>query len=334
MPTHVLDRLGGTAPLPAKPLRVRVTTSGTQPLELALVTRDGASLQPGSCLPGGQPGVVIIPRIGPEPVQLRVRRAGAGPFPSDTVLTVTITAESRAEVDPAAVVLTGVDISGLEAADLVELSAGAQGITATALTADASPLPGLAGAAANTVRALIRAGRLSSTGLDLEVLVDASASMLAWSRDGSIDAVISVLAGMDHLLGQMDGLDVRLATAQSPWRTVAAADAGTLTTQELERLAPQSGFRPAQFLPHADRRRIVVTDARPWGQPAEASVVVVLAFADAAHTLRLDRPDIVPVLVDGLSIPEQLTSDPDALPRLVTSVLAALGLLVHEGTTP
>lgn len=325
MPTFILEQ-GLNVALPNQPITVRAVTvpRGGQ-LRVRAVDEEGAPIDPPRArMP--EPGLLILPRVDGR-VRLRVSRSDGAAFPTGTSVSMSIAVERANDPDPRVARLT-TEVSGLQVSDVAALVPSGQDVAVSLLQeASERPLLGLAGEAAGAARALVGAHRVpQSEGCDMAVLVDASGSMSPWVADGSLGAVLSVLAGVDHVSGRSAGLDVRLADASSSWQSVEPGTVGEIVAGQLAALPPQSGLRTRPYEPAPGQAWVVISDAVPLDVRADTIVVVLAREGAADQVVRHRRErDIVLAVPDGRSAAD-LFADPSSLQPVVAACLSALGV--------
>lgn len=325
MPTYVLEG-GGRAKLPAKPLTLRVQAPEGTPPELAAFVGG----QPDHRAITPMPGMLVLPRVESDTV-VRVLPGTGDTFGSASVLSLSAAIEIHGDSDPERAVMSSIDVSGLSGRDLVTVRpAGSElEVVAMGLVADA-PLPELAGRARDAARELLGTERVPddlTVGLDL--VVDTSASMRPHVLDGSVAAVVEVVAGVSRVVCGEHELTATLSSARAQRLPATAPDALPKTVHDALVAAPMTtGFRSRSGDSPSGSIACVVSDAIPADLPAEGAHLLALLPDSTAAVLapRMPRPStVVPVSEWGSeSAYGLLTSDPQMLRRVVSTLLAGL----------
>lgn len=318
MPTFQLtdDR---AVSIPAAPLAVRVhSAAGSQQQEVGVaVFRDDRMVEGDEVRrpAAGEIRLIVVSVAGR--MMLRLQPQGGRSFPSNTVVEVNLSSEFSRSSDPYRVVLTNVDLSGLPWRDVAELVPDGQMVKVRMIAAEGNLLRGVAKEAHDAARAALgRESLPAGDVVDLRVVVDATASMLAWASSGLLGAVMDAVGGIDHVIGKDDVLDVRLTSDRS-WRRVAADEAGRIAEEILKgpRLTGVLDAPP----PAPDRTAtLLITDLCPddWSL-GPRDCCVVLCQREAASLVGAG-PRVVPVSPSWNS--EAIIEDDD-LTALVTGVL-------------
>lgn len=330
MPTYVLEG-GGRARLPRKPLTLRVQgrstpgADGGQPRLAAF--RDG---YPDHTAITPMPGMLVLPRVEGDTV-VRVLPESGKTFGSASVLSLSAAIEIHGDTDPERAVMSSIDVSGLNSRDLVTVSPcdGELEVVAMGLVADV-PLPELASKARDLARELLGTERVPdelTVGLDL--VVDTSASMRPYVLDGSVAAVVEVVAGVSRVVSGDHDLTATLSSARSTPLPPTAPDALPQVVHDALVAAPMTtGFRSVTAKAGDSSISCVISDSIPADLAEERTQLLALLPDSTAAVLgpRLPRSS-TPVPVGewgGDSAYVLLNTDPQLLRRVVASLLAGL----------
>ncbi|MGW6694922.1 hypothetical protein ACWF62_14240 [Rhodococcus sp. NPDC054953] len=318
MPGYVLDG-AGRVDLPRRTLAVTVDAVGS-PVQVRALADDGTALA-AAVYP--REGFMVLPRI--EATTMVAARPGdtGEPFPEGTILHVVIGEDSALRADPERAELTPIDVSGLHHVELATIRPAGDRLEVTARkTAADVPLGELAMRARSAARGALRLDRLPPRlQVSVELDIDTTYSMLPRIDDGSIRAMVEIVAGITTVIGAGESLRVNLIG-----RTVT-----TLPSCELRDVADRVqaaldvaslgvGFRPASV----DRtdaggshQVFCVTDLPPADR-TEARVVVLSPACEEA------APGVT-VVAEMLGVGDpssMLLATPTELSRIVKSLLS------------
>lgn len=234
---------------------------------LAARLRDAAA--PGAQSP--RPSVLLLPRIDDRIVIRVLPGGGQGTFVEGTTLNVTVRTNRTADDDEDVVVVRDVPVTGpfrdvlaMEVRDDRHLL-----VSALALGGD-RPLPPLADAARAAARRLLEVEHTPEA-KDVLVAIDMSASMRGVLADGSVEAVLDLVAGVAQVIGFERSLQACLLTERpdllDPPQPAALA---AQTRAAIDRTGFGCGFRaaPADLPTGQETVTFVVTDAAPADQHA------------------------------------------------------------------
>lgn len=293
MPTYVLEG-GSSATLPAKPLTLRVQGPGQADIRLE-ARQNGVS---DSTAISPMPGMLVLPRV-TAPVEVRVVPLRERTFPSGTVVSLSAAIEVHGDVDPERAVMQGVDLSGLAQRELLRVEpAGAEvRLTALGVVVDA-PLPPLAAKARDLARELLGVERVTGEdATDLVIRVDASASMRPLVADGSVGAVLEVLAGVSRVTSAERSVTAEIGSTElRPVSAESVAELPRAVHDALTELPLLTGFRTsgpdARPRPAPGRTTLcVVSDGVPADLPTDRPVALtVLAAASTREVLTARAP--------------------------------------------
>lgn len=330
MPVYVLDGSGRVS-LPRRALAVTADAAGVA-VQLQ-ASRDGV-LDHTAVHPA--PGLMILPRLAGRTDISAVPGQGLTSFPQGTILRVVIGTDSHSDPDPDRAELTPIDVSGLQFVELASIHAGAERIEVSAhKTKVDEQLGPLANQARSLARGVLRQDELADTRkVRLEVNIDSTISMLGSINDGSIKAVVDLLAGIAAVVSA-DPIDISLL-GYSPQRLAPAAplEVSTLLQAELDRMPLGVGFRsvgPSPVPGGADRWVLTISDSVPADYAATValdgdSVRRHLVIVGLGGNGRLPAVDLGSTAVlappAGQSTTDALLAAPAELSRVVTSMLA------------
>jgi len=334
MPTYVL-RPGDVCAVPNEPLSLAFDGGAAAVATMVTPVRaDG---------PVGAPEVIRHPRGAAAvltlnkptaPLTLRFSPTVAEHFPSGMSLNLSLFSPS-ASSDPVRVSVGDVDPSGLpflDAVDVVPMPDGSLqlqvlGKKPVAVADDdhtnpGLPVAGLAKLAVDATReALGQAVLKADDMVDLRIVVDASASMLPWTDNGSLAAALAILGGVDNVIGRDSELDVRLSTdRQDAWEKIHPNQVGEKIAARLQSTTRTSGFHAPAALAHGPWAQVVLTDLVPsdWNPgPKDCCLLLcrstgVDVLASGDHVVALDTDDVI----------DEVWADSQRLSRVVRGILA------------
>lgn len=330
MPTYLLD---GDRPvsITAGPFRATVTGSAAQ-VDVVVVA---ASQSVPAIAP--RTGLLVVPALAGSAV-LRVVPVGAPEF--DRVASITLSLDREGVVGEAERVVVGpVDVAGLRHRDVVVVERIGDHIAVRSVAdIDDGELSDVAAASRAAARAAENVAANTLPTRELAIALDASASMAARYRDGSVGTVVELVAGLDALVPKGSTLPIALVGEHAEWLpegTDLARLAAELRTLPGRRtLASTAAFErvdPPLDLRHVPRLIVRVTD-----EPAAARAVgvhtVLLLAQSAADVAGVDSATttVIEPVVSGSSIPERFASAPAELRRTVESLLRGLGAAAEE----
>lgn len=266
MPTYVLDE-NKPARIRTGAVRVQVHASAAA-RGLTLKAVSGGAPAEGAISPAAD--LLVLPRLsGRTTVVVTAPRGGM--FANGSVLNITVSLDGVPTADPERAVLSNVDVSGLATRDLVSLELVDDSILLTSNVGGGElPLSALAKVAQVATRAILGVDSVDATAaLNVVVAVDGSASMLRPTRDGDLEAMLEVLAGVSSVISPGRSLRGAVVTGDVQW--VEPQHAGHLATeiaQVQEERALGIGFRSAHpgltgHTPDQNTITYVLTDSLP-----------------------------------------------------------------------
>lgn len=266
MPNYILDD-HDRIPIARRPLRVEVAAEGVAGA-VALVARRGQAEDRSVLHP--RPGVMILPRIDERTV-VRVEPSGVqGVFPDGTVVTIRLITDEMRDTEPDVVTVQSMDVSGLAYRDLAAVDVDADRLVVSALNAVVDVVLGeLAAAARSAARAVLGVDRVTDAdAVHLVVGVDVSTSMAAAIAEGSVAAMIDVVAGLSHVVGFGRRLSVCLLGDRPTWLPdVPVTELAASTAQAITATGLGCGFHAAppelRGAPRESTVMYVVTDGMP-----------------------------------------------------------------------
>jgi hypothetical protein len=286
MPTYQLTG-DAAATIPAAALAVRVHLPGDSGIEPPGIVpmRDGRVVVTAEIRRPPGSGIPLIVDGLTAPLTLRLRAQGSASFPAGTIVDLSLTAEFTRSADPYLVRVAGIDLSGLPWYDVAELTPTSTTLSIVRLDGSDEPLHGIAKEAHDVARTLLRSDALDpESEVDLQVVVDGSASMLRWAANGLLGEVLQAIGGIDHVIGHDRVLDIRL-TSERQWRRISADEASAVVDDILA--GPRRTEVVHTWQASTERAAtVVVTDMTPPGwDPGRRDCCVVLCPADAQQLL-------------------------------------------------
>jgi len=289
---------------------------------------DGSAIVP-------RPGFMILPRVADRTV-IRVVPGNGAIFPAGTRVGLMLRTEpDRGDPEPDEVIVRTVDVSGLGSRDLaaVDVDGPRLGVSALAavVAAPVGRLQAMARAAA--VTAVLGVDRLTGGLVEASVVaIDMSVSMAPAVAEGSVEAVVDVVAGISLVVGHGRPLRVCLLGKQPVWLPETPIhELAVSTARQVNDFGFEYGFRswPAALRDIASEARTVVyvvTDGIPADGPDSHA-------PDAARHLVTIGPagGPVPTAVPYTAFPspppgrraaDHLLGSPPRLAELVSSLLA------------
>lgn len=340
MPTYILDE-GAAVRLPRGALTIALQASGPANQVRIQAIRDGQEV-PADAVIRPRPGLLVIPQVSSRTVIRVVPTAPLRVFGPVTV-SLTIAVDRRSEPDPERAVVSAVDVAGLGQRDLVALESDDQGTIVSGMGGDdtSDAISGLADAARVAAREILGVDRVPAVvATNVVVALDQSASMRGSLADGSVAAVLDVIAGVTRVL--CNGRRVAACLMTSPVTWLGDVDAGALATTVVNRSTGESsvvGFSAAEpslrgFAPDENTVTYVVTD----GVPADVEALaqedaidgearhLVLLQPRTAWDVRDATPEVPTTVVEpgtrDRSLADTLLAEPMVLRDVVRSLLA------------
>ena len=291
-----------------------ITTANIVPVRDGRIVTTAETRKP----PGGAIQLILDGLA--EPLTLRLCPDGGASFPAGAVIELSLSAEFTRSSDPYRVVLSAIDLSGLPWFDAVEVVPASSTLSVRRLGGHEEPLHGVAKEAHDAARAVLRRDALDpDEQIDLQVVVDGSASMGRWARSGLLGDVLQAVGGIDHVIGRDHLLDIRLSSDRQ-WRRISAEAASDVVSDILDGPLRSAvlGAWPASTEQVAT---IMVTDMTPadWS-PGPRDCCVVLCPPETRELLA-EGPKVVALSPrwDGA---ERL--DETAVAALVAGVMASV----------
>ncbi len=293
---------GGQVNLPARPLVVRLHGSGPV-AEHRLV----AAVAVGEPVAMHRPGLLLLPRINQTTTVRLLPRLGSELFAPQSLLTVIVGPDGN---DPNAdYVSISVDVSGLPLHELVRLEPQGSTVTVTALgrRLDAKLSP-QAEAARDLARELLGVPYVEADrAVEVRVGVDTSPSMQPFAADGSMTALLEVLAGVASVVdpnGELEAVLCGRTTTPLPATPVDRFAETTVAAVARQPLA--TGARTSTLATNRDRTlTYLVSDGAPADllrradRPPHLIVLGDAGFADAGTLAGLDLSTVVAAAGSG-----------------------------------
>lgn len=323
MTTYVLDGTASAA-LPRRPLAIRLTTVGGATGARLVIRSDSDA--PTRIIQQSD-GLVIVPRVDAGITVLAEPAHGRTSFDPGTLLHVTFGPDSDLDDATADIAqLTPRDVSGMSILELATVRPGPTGtITVeTRLAVPDAALPPLAAQARIACRRVLRTDHLTAAEqVDLECVVDTSASMARLFSTGSVAACGEIVGGIAAVIAPGQEITVRL-DGQST--TVIGAD----RIGELLATTPAAGFglmgSDVHSTPSPNNRRttIFITDGPNAPQNNPSSSVAALVLSNSSAAARRDGfvGAICPVGDTPAELQSRLVNNPDELAQIVSALLA------------
>lgn len=328
MAIYVLEGTG-SARLPRRPLTVTLTIDGNPASRAALV----AKLSDGSDAPVRRhsAGMLIIPRVDDDIVITAVPDQGRDRFDPNTVLHIEIRLDSadpnsdRAQLSPR-------EVSGLASIELAVLTPDAtdQITVTTRLQAVDAPLPLVAARARVDCRGAIGVDQLPvGKQVSLSCVIDASVSMAARQRDGSLAAAIDIVAGIAAVIS--GSTPVHVVVANDRPTALPAVSGAELSGHAIAHIA-DSGYgvgagvdAAVQHAATASGLTIVITDAPAPALHAPGAVSrLVLTKSSSAQRYPGFTGAVCPPPPSGTAAAEFLGANPHVISTVVIDLVAPL----------
>lgn len=323
----------GDARIARRPIRIDASVSvggaaGGAAVELH-AERDGARV-------GWNPSAraVELPEVG-EAVVLRVTPAGGDAFPDNAAVTVVVRTSRTDDGAEDTVTVSNVDVAGRSFRDVATVAQeDERTLRVRRLVGADTPLGPVAAQARAIARGLLGfEGRGEQHGgpVDVLVLVDTSASMVAATLDGRLEAAVDTVVGVAQVLVPGRTPVVRLTGGEAP--TVEAAPPAELagaTVRAAAGCARGSGFRSVVAGRQAPARTLVyvVTD----DVPADVALLAEAGGAERLHRILLVEAaaavDTVDVPVAVLPPPPRDVPVTDHLARSAQAMAAVVRPMV------
>lgn len=328
MVTYVLDGKS-KAHLPKRPLMVSMSVVGASGSAALDVRRGGVS---DPTVIAHSPGMLILPRVEHEMLLVAVPAQGNSTFPSGTTIHVSVAVDSSQEADPDRAQLTPRDVSGLSYLELATI--GPDGDRIAVVTrleepeVELGPLASLARAAARTVLRVDQLSESQQTMLDIRV--DTSASMLPAIYDGSVRAIVEILAGVSTVISYDRNPFVSIVGSRSERvEFESAGELGTAVQARLASVRPGIGFGSGNEFSELrpDTMVVLVTDSASDSvasthQSADSRFATMIASSSrSALKVNTFAGAVVSPAPDGSDTADYLLSQPAEVEAIVRSFL-------------
>jgi hypothetical protein len=329
MPTYMLEG-DRSVTVSSGPIRaIATSTAGAAGVELVAAVEPVHTLAP-------RPGLLIVPALS-APAVLRVVPIGAVEFAVGTSIGLTIERESGGG-EPERVLVGPVDVAGLRHRDLVFVEPAGGRLTVGSVAAvHEEQLSDVAAATRAAARTVGNATTSNGTERQLAIALDASASMAPHYRNGSIGAVVEMIAGLDALVPKGSTLPIALVGEAVDWQPDGdpLRSVATLTSLPGSRVfGSTAAFERVVPPPASDgRSRLVVRVTDEPSAAAAPGVHTVLLIASSAVEVVGVDPATTTVIEpdrDGASIPERLAATPAEFRTTVESLLRGLAAAAEE----
>ncbi|SDY92054.1 hypothetical protein [Tessaracoccus flavus] len=237
------------------------------------------------------------------------------------------------------ILLTDLDVGGHRVVEVASLRAVGDG---------KSELSTIGGANVETPP-LVRQAQLSAAGalglrgnklrsrqsIDIAIVIDGTASMRTWLREGALTAVAQCISGVDLVVGHDEKLDLRVAGSRDPWRSVAAMEVSQEIERQFASIGQISRVELYEPIPSGGQAWCVVTDHAPDVIPETVALIIVLCGpgADRVISAVSGDPRVFCLEVDPFRPASVPALDEASVHRLVSATLMAYRLET-EGEQP
>lgn len=267
------------------------------------------------------PTLLLLPHVADTSL-VRVVPAGTRSFPDGATLTVVLRTERPGGGDD--ITRGPLPVGGLGIRDVVEITAEGGTLRVSACESAAEEALGpLATEVRARVRQTLGVDRLDPVRrIGIGLVVDVSASMTAALRDGSVRAVVDVIAGLATVVGRDVHVPACLLTDPPVWLPagVPPGDLAAAVVAGIDRCGLGVGFRLPVDVLDADVV-LVVTDAVPPAPVTDPGCRLVLTGAPATPG---GRPVALAPPPPGVGATEHLLGPSRALSELVAALVADL----------
>jgi hypothetical protein len=348
MPTYMLEGAVQVS-MTARPITLSLRLEGaTQTARLEAV-REGLPL---STVVRPRPDLLIVPQVDGV-VTVRVVPTGVPRFESQTIGHLSLRVDDPGSPDPDRGVLVPIDLTGLTGRDLIVLESDGAALLVRAARVLAPPADlGVVGNAARAVTTEILGVQVVEdlVALNVVIVVDTSASMTRFERDGTVATVVDLLAGVGDVVSP--GMKTAIATVGREARIGRGVRPVELAAERETAVAGRTagtGLRSGAdgltgFAPESNTVTYLVTDAVPAdvddlvaadSVPGEARhlVIVGTAAASALQPAVAVPTTLVHTPAEPIGLADQLLGDRAQLQRTVRSLLAGCfppGTSAHE----
>ncbi|MCZ4079986.1 hypothetical protein O1W68_18730 [Rhodococcus sp. H36-A4] len=331
MVTYVLDGKS-KAHLPKRPLMVSMSVVGVAGAAALDVRHSGVS---DPTVIAHSPGMLILPRVEYEMLLVAIPAQGNSTFPSGTTIHVSVAVDSSNEPDPDRAQLTPRDVSGLSYLELATIGPDGDRIAVvTRLEEPEIELGPLASSARAAARSVLRVDQLSdSQQTMLDIRVDTSASMLPAIADGSVRAIMEILAGVSTVISYDRNPEVTMVgNTSAGLRYGGPGDLGSTVHAHLETTKPGIGFGNGDQFDalRPDSMVVLVTDSpsdfvASGRESADSRFASMIASSSrAAQRCRAFAGAVVVPAPDGSDTADYLVSRPSEVEEIVRSFLRPL----------
>ncbi|WP_139279831.1 hypothetical protein [Rhodococcoides yunnanense] len=281
------------------------------------------------------PGMLILPRVEHEMLLVAVPAQGNSTFPSGTTIHVSVAVDSAHEPDPDRAQLTPRDVSGLSYLELATIGPDGDRIAVvTRLEEPEIELGPLASSARAAARSVLRVDQLSdSQQTMLDIRVDTSASMLPAVADGSVRAIMEILAGVSTVISYDRNPEVTIVGNTSTNLPFGGpGDLGQTVHAHLQTAQPGIGFGTGEQFGavRPDTMVVLVTDSASDSVASTHEVAdsryatVVASSSRAALRVNAFAGAVVSPAPDGSDTGDYLVSQPAVVEEVVRSFLRRL----------
>lgn len=324
MATYILDGKG-TAQLPRRPLVVTLSVMGRDGVATLEARRDGV-LDPTVITHSA--GMLILPVVERETLLVAVPSGGAATFPSGTTLHVSVAVDSSRDPDPDRAQLTPRDVSGLSYLELATVAPdGDHVVVATKLEVAEIALGALASRARIAARSVLGVDQAAPAEQRLvDIRVDSSASMLPSVSDGSVRAILDVLAGISTVVSPERAPVVSIVGSRPV--SIAVADVDQLADTVHDHLLSAQfgvgfgadgtfdGVQPGSLV-------VLVTDSVAAVELSPDRVECVAVVASSSRTALAGAPGaVIRPALDGSDTSRHLLDNPAEVEEAVRGILS------------
>lgn len=305
MPIYLLGSRTSSVQIPNQTLSIAIAGS----VEHAALHVDGGA---GQNVVRINAHLALIPAIGSE-LSVIVKPIGVQNFSHDTIVYLSISPDSPAEIDPVQLSFDPVNVSGCGAMELATLSPRGAHIEVSARAVADAPLGRLASMARTAARRVGGSGKRPRGG-SLSIGVDTSASMSGAFADGSVSAAIELLVGVADVTG-IRNIAATLVGARGVPVDAPAADLAQAVTRHPVRWSAGARW---SVLPQVGRT-VLVTDFVSDAVPQNRSTLCI------SGDTRLGGP--TPLLAPppaGVGAEDNLTANPALIDNLAAALLPIL----------
>lgn len=323
MVTYILDGKS-TAQLPRRPLVVAMSVMGRAGVATLEARRDGA-IDPTVIIHSAE--MLILPLVERETLLVAVPSGGAATFPAGTTVHVSVAVDSSRDPDPDRAQLTPRDVSGLSYIELATVAPdGDHIVVATRLEVAEIELGALASRARIAARSVLGVDQAASGQQRLvDIRVDTSASMLPSVSDGTVRAIIDILAGISTVISPERSPVVSIVGSRSTPVALVDADqlAGAVHAQLLSaQFGVGFGARGTFDGVQPESLVVLVTDSVAAVQLSPERVECVAVVASPSRGALAGAPGaVVTPAPDGSDTSQYLLDNPLEIDEVVRGIL-------------